>query len=511
MDRLNVRSLPAICTSLTLAVVLVLAGSLASQSPAPTPLTLLSKDGRRTLAVTLVNDQEYVSLDEVAAIFQLAVREDPTGAITSSYKGKTIVLTADQPLASVAGRLVPLPAPPTRAGRRWLVPVEFISRAVALVYEARLDLRKASHLLVVGDVRVPRVTVRLDPVGRLTIDTAPRAAITVTQGRERLLVKFEADAIDVASPVLSLLPPPSSQGPQSTVQSVRVLDATTLAIELGPRVTGYRTTTQSVDAGGVVAIDFTGSAQAPTPAAPAPPLSPEPPLVAGPAGSLVHTITIDPGHGGGDEGVKGPNGAKEKDLTLEIARRLKAAIEARLGLRVVLTRDDDRAVSFDDRVAAANNSKADLFISLHMNASFRKTTSGATIYYAMFGEDALRPAAMPDPAERIPTAGDGSREIDLVRWDFAQARHLDQSRAFALLVQQQFQDRVPVSTRPVDHAPMRALESANMPAVLVELGFLSNPDEEKRLSGAELQDSLVQALSDAIVRFHDPTSPGDAR
>src|SRR2546423_1409296 len=81
------------------------------------------------------------------------------------------------------------PPPPTRAGPRWLVPVEFINRALALVYDGRLDLRRPSHLLVVGDLRVPRVTIRNEPLGaaaRLTIDATPRAASTITQDNQRL-------------------------------------------------------------------------------------------------------------------------------------------------------------------------------------------------------------------------------------------------------------------------------------------------------------------------------------
>ena len=92
------------------------------------------------------------------------------------------------------------------------------------------------------------------------------------------------------------------------------------------------------------------------------------------------TIAIDPGHGGDDEGVTSADGMKEKDLTLAIARRIKGAIEARLGLRVLLTRDDDRSVPVDERTSVANNNKADLFISLHANASLRPATSGASIY-----------------------------------------------------------------------------------------------------------------------------------
>src|SRR5216684_6664352 len=119
---------------------------LAGQNPATTPaapaaLTLLSKDGRRALAVALVNGQEFAALDDLAAAFQLTVREE-AGAITVSYKGRTIVLTADQALASVSGRLVSLPAPASRVGGRWLVPVEFIGRALALIYDTRLDLRR---------------------------------------------------------------------------------------------------------------------------------------------------------------------------------------------------------------------------------------------------------------------------------------------------------------------------------------------------------------------------------
>src|SRR5206468_11868531 len=194
------RLLPAAATFGLLGIVVA---TLSSQ-PAPAPsLTLLSREGRRTLPITMVGDQEFVALDDLATTFQLAVREDSQGAITVSYKGRTIVLTADQSLASVSGRLISLPAPPSRSGRRWLVPVEFISRALAPIYDVRLDFRKPSHLLVIGDLRVPRVTVRYDPLGataRLTIDATPRAASTVSQENDALTIKFDAEALGVASP-----------------------------------------------------------------------------------------------------------------------------------------------------------------------------------------------------------------------------------------------------------------------------------------------------------------------
>src|SRR5689334_859281 len=157
----------------------------------------------------MVGDQEFVGLDDLVAMFQLTIREDALGALTVGYKGKTIILTPDQALASVAGRLVSLPAPPTRgAGRRWMVPVEFTSRALASIYDARLDLRKPSRLLLVGDVGGPRMTARYEPLGsaaRLTSDATPRAASTVTQDGDHLSVKFDVDALDAPNPVI---PPP---------------------------------------------------------------------------------------------------------------------------------------------------------------------------------------------------------------------------------------------------------------------------------------------------------------
>src|SRR4029077_9377385 len=185
----------------------------------------------------------FVALDDLAPIFQLTVREE-SQALTVSYKGKTIVLTSDQGLASVAGKLVSLPAAPARVGRRGLVPVEFLSRALAPIYDTRLELRKPSRLLIAGDLRVPQVTVRYEPVGtapRSRVDATPRATSTVSQDNDRLAIRFDADALDIAAPLLGPVPP------QGVLQGVRVLDAVTLAVDLGPRFAGFKASSQPVD------------------------------------------------------------------------------------------------------------------------------------------------------------------------------------------------------------------------------------------------------------------------
>jgi N-acetylmuramoyl-L-alanine amidase len=210
---------------------------------------------------------------------------------------------------------------------------------------------------------------------------------------------------------------------------------------------------------------------------------------------------IDPGHGGDDQGVRTSSGVTEKGLTLSVARRLKALVEGRLGVRVLLTRDDDRDVPLDRRTAVANNNKADVFISLHVNASPRASASGASIRVAAF--DAEEQARGGQASERVPVFGGGLRDIDLVLWDLAQVRHVDKSLEFATFVEQQFQSRVPLDSRPIGRDRFRVLESANMPAVLIEMGYLANAQQAARLQSGDFQATLVLAIFDALLQFRD--------
>ena len=466
-------------------------------------LLVLSREGRRALPLTVSGSQEMVALDDLAAMFQLTVRED-RDALTVSYKGRTVVLTSDQSMASVSGRLITLPAPPSRIGNRWMVPVDFISRALLPIYDQRMELRRPSRLLIVGDLRVPHVTIRQEQIGggaRVTIESTPRAATTVTQdSNQRLSVKFDADVIDVALP--------AGQSP-GLIQGYRVLDNTTIAIEVGPRYASFRASTQVADANARTVIDLlsnqTDTAPAPT-TTQAEPTPPELPAIV-PAAPSFRTLVIDAGHGGDDLGAKGTGGTTEKDVTLAVARRLKGAVEARLGLRVLMTRDDDRAVAVSDRTAMANNTKADMLISLHVNAAFREAVTGATVYVAAF--DAEDISANRVPGERLPALGGGMRDIELVPWNLAQIRHKDQSDAFANLVVEELKDHVPLAAKPVEHAPFRVLESANMPAVMLEIGYLSNPAQEKQIGNGEFQSAIVQGLVDAIERFRDVVAPSE--
>jgi N-acetylmuramoyl-L-alanine amidase len=182
---------------------------------------------------------------------------------------------------------------------------------------------------------------------------------------------------------------------------------------------------------------------------------------------------------------------------------LKAAIEARLGLRVLLTRGGDETVALDARAAFANNNKADLFISLHANASVRSSVTGAEVFYVTLGEygNSARVASAAEPGALLPTLGGGERVVDLILWEMAQAQHLNASAQLARLMEGEMRQRLPMSPRAIQQAPFRVLVGANMPAVLVEMGFITNPTEEKRLNTPDYQSQIVNALLSAVVRF----------
>jgi N-acetylmuramoyl-L-alanine amidase len=471
----------------------------AAQPPASAPpYTVVSREGRRPLTTRTMSGQEMFALDDLARLFNVVVREDAAaGGLTVTAGTETIALSPGQSLASLNGRLISLPAPPVRDGRSWYVPVDFVSRALAPALRGGVDLRKPSRLIIVGDIRAPRIVGRMEALGslaRLTLDIAPPTPHNVVQEGTKLTVRFEADMLDAALP--------ATMSPD-LVANVRPGEGSaSIAIDLGPRFASFRTTDTPGDRGASrLVIDVMAQTTEAQPTAPAPET---PPLIdLAPSGGL-RAIVIDAGHGGDENGAKGPGGALEKQITLSVARRLKAALEGRLGLRVILTRDSDATVGLDERAAIANNNKADLFVSLHANAAPRTSTSGAEVFYLSLDEygDAAERVAHTD-SDPLPVFGGGTRDIELILWDMAQARYIKESAALAQTVEASLRQRVPMSTRAIQQAPFRVLVGANMPAVLVEMGFITNAAQEKQLQSDEFQNLIVQALVESITRFRD--------
>jgi N-acetylmuramoyl-L-alanine amidase len=493
----------AACAALTL----VIGVSWLASAQAPS-LTVISREGRKPLPITSINNQDYVAVDDINAAFGTASREDRlAGGLTITARGRSIVLTENQNVVSVAGRLVPLPAPPLRRDGRWYVPADFLPRALSSALDLRLDLRRAPRLLIVGDLRVPRVVTRVDAGTTsvaVTFDVTPNTETRVNAQPGRLIVQFDADALDLSVPLVPA---------QTFVLGITPGDTpSTIAIALGPRYATHRVNTSQADAGsGRLTIEIlpstTDAAPAPTPA---PTPAPDTRLVLpnpGPSSGL-RTVVIDPGHGGEELGTQGVNGTLEKEITLSVARRLRTLIESRLGLKVFLTREDDRTISLDDRSAFANNHRADVFLSIHANSAVRPAMKGAEVYYLTVERaDAEARKKADDNATTLPSLGGGNRAIDLILWETAQARYLEQSSTLAGFIEQALRTKVEMSPRAVQQLPLRVLVGANMPAALVEIGYLSNVDQEGQLTTAGYQDQVAQALLDALIKFREFIEP----
>ncbi len=220
----------------------------------------------------------------------------------------------------------------------------------------------------------------------------------------------------------------------------------------------------------------------------------------------IRNIVIDPGHGGLEVGAQGKFGALEKDITLPISLKLKDIIERNLALRVFLTRDKDESVSLDNRVAIANNNKADLFISIHANSSFRKNATGSETFFLSMDatdEEARRLAYLENSSavleDRI--EGEDEDEIKMILWDMAQAAYLQQSSELAESIQRELNLLLSTHNRGIKQAPFKVLTGVACPAVLVEVAFLSNPVEEKQLLTERFQSRVAQAIYRGLVNF----------
>jgi N-acetylmuramoyl-L-alanine amidase len=206
-------------------------------------------------------------------------------------------------------------------------------------------------------------------------------------------------------------------------------------------------------------------------------------------------VVIDPGHGGDDTGARGPGDQLEKTVVLRLASRLKATIESRIGLRVILTRDNDTDVPLDRRASMANNNKADLFISLHANASVRPSVSGVQVLSLNLEDyrSRLNPAeSAPVP---VPVVGGSTRMLDIVPWDFAQVPFAEDSASVVAILQRHLAAQgVPLFAGPMTRLPLRTLVGAHMPAIMIEAGFLSNADDAQALGAADRPQRIVNAI-----------------
>jgi N-acetylmuramoyl-L-alanine amidase len=221
-------------------------------------------------------------------------------------------------------------------------------------------------------------------------------------------------------------------------------------------------------------------------------------------GLKVGRIVIDPGHGGSDAGTVGPNGLREKDLVLDVSHRLGALLEERLNSEVIYARADDSYVALERRPQIANEVKADLFISVHANSSPESVASGVETYYLSF---TTSKSALDVAARENATSKRSVYELQDLLQKIALKDKVDESREFASRVEEALYvnstktTSAKVRDRGVKRAPFVVLIGANMPSILAEIGFISNPHDEALLMRPEARQKVAEALYKGVAAY----------
>ncbi|MBI4514272.1 MAG: N-acetylmuramoyl-L-alanine amidase [Deltaproteobacteria bacterium] len=350
-----------------------------------------------------------------------------------------------------------------------------------------------------------------------------RLVLELSQPVEHRMQRLPASPTAPARVHLDLLgarlppsPPPAcaTAGPLTRVQLAQtdrgvrlVLDvASTSAVRVFPFLDLFRLVVDVEVAAARPAPPSTPAVSARARRAPIPPRPPAEPLAA----AVPFKVVIDPGHGGKDPGAIGSSGIREKDVVLAIARELRDLLQALPGVAVVLTRDDDVFLSLEERTAKANSEHADLFVSVHANASPNSERSGIETYYLNNTDDraTLRLAAMENGLASVTGRRQKDRDAALILSALIQNYKVAESAALAAAVQRglvstlaaQWPNIVDLG---VKQGPFYVLVGAGMPCVLAEISFVTHPLEGARLGQVEYRQALAEGLMRGIRQFVD--------
>ena len=530
----------------------------------PSEITVMSESGPRSIPISRFDGVDMVPLELLSRLVGASLRPaDDRTAINLTVDGKMARVSDGRVFVPVEGRLVALSSPARLMSGNWFVPLDFLSKVLPSVSDTSVTYRARERMLLIGEefpaleihARTSPSFTRIDSLRpaddrtAINLDTSGPVPIEVTQGGDEIRVTIQApyvqtrfeneEILDEVVKRISL-----ERGDTSYMLTIELGErfGTLKAFEKSGRDHGLvldllrsRVPTAAEERGGEpeeIHEDLrsmeerAAAAESEALAAQEPMLgedgeeitdfdtielvpdyelgvarSPGLPLPTSDGPTRLSIVTIDPGHGGAEIGAEGSGGLIEKNLVLSIARELRQLLQERLGLRVILTRDGDRNLSLDERAAIANNNKADLFVSIHADASPRRNARGSSVYFLSYSSSDA-------DSQRVTMAqnrGSGGGDLDFILWDMAQASHLSQSSRFSEILQEELLSATGSgrANRGIKQNTFRVLKGATMPAVLVEVGFISNADEEKLLTTKDYQNKLAEALFRGVLRFKD--------
>jgi N-acetylmuramoyl-L-alanine amidase len=475
--------------------VLILLGAFLWPVAAAAELPRVSHEGRK-----------YVELVRVAE--QLRAQMDATPRSTRAHiktRGHVVTVTRNWAQVLVDGTPLVLDAPVRVRRGVWLVPEAFVTRVVP-----RLT---ATAAVSSPPLASPGRVAATPPPRAATPSASPAATVTLEELRVRSYPSFTRVVVETSAPLTYTV---ESRGPREA--RVRL---TGLAAE--PRAEEVRDgfvdalALDRVAGDALLRVTFEGLAGEIRPSQ----LADPPRLVfdflrpdggeardrrdaAAPLGVMV----LDAGHGGHDPGAIGPTGLTEKELVLDVTLRARRLVEERLAIKVRLSRESDQFVTLRDRTSFANRERADVFVSIHANAHRHAASEGVEIYFlsSEATDSAARQVAALENAvvQLEKPAAPRSRSTDVLKsilWDLAQSAFQAESSNLAEIVLDAMTRSLRIPNRGVKQAGFYVLGGAAMPAILVEIGFVTNPKEERRLRESRYRDEIARAIVDGLAEY----------
>lgn len=472
-----------------------------SALPAQDPFLSVFEGAKKTqIPLQNIEGNPYIKVTDLQPHFSIYVSPIAGNQSLALTLGQhNVILSANRTLVSLDEKLVSLKSPVYVAQGEWYVPLDFIGRVLKVTSDKRILWLESTRSLILGDVVPNQIQLKYSMESdhtRIVLQSSRPVSYSAQMQGNTLVILPQGEDFAI--------------GFQETSFTDGILKGLTfgnggksIRIETDQSYASYKSFELS-DPPRLV-IDFMRKQQPQAGESPAQPKPAAPTVLLPetPAGKRV--IVVDPGHGGTETGAEGPQGTMEKDITLSIARKLKSILENNSGTRVILTRDGDQVVPLDDRTALANNNKADLFISIHLNSTLRGYGKGAETYFLSAqatDDEARNSAAVENNAVGVNQAATqvGS-DLKLILWDMAQTEYLTESSQLAEEIQQELNDTLGITNRGIKQAPFRVLMGATMPAVLVEVGFINNPAEEKLMTDSDYQLKIARAIFRSIQKF----------
>lgn len=498
-------------------VLLLVVGAEALGQPEADEITIIGPAGRQSVPISVFSGVPMLPLDEIMPFVDGSIRGEGD-SVEIAVGDRVATISAGRSMVAAPGKWELLSAPARATEGRWFVPLDFLSKVLPILAEDQLTYRADERLLVIGE-SFPRVSVRSDAhpaFTRVVLESTLPVPYEVAQSDAQIRVVIQAAYLETDFQIRAV-----KDGIVETIRLDRAEDSYLLTLDLGERFGTFKASElRNPDR---IVLDLfrsrvpanaVGVEAPPEPDLEGPPVPPvilvDPPMPDLPVPSEgeqrnLRTIALDPGHGGAETGATGPTGLLEKDVTLAIARELRELLENRLGVRVIFTRDEDQDLPLDERTSLANNNKSDLFISIHANASPRRNAKGSSVYFLSqqaSDEESRRVAAAENAPARSASAS--NRDLQFILWDMAQTASLNESSVLAeILLEELLGSSGEENNRGIKQAPFRVLMGATMPAVLVEVGFITNPDEERLLRTNKYQEELAQAIFRGVLRYKE--------